>query len=239
MKIMKRYVLVFMILVPLFLRSQNIVISDELKSNCDIMDVKGKQGWQFNQVIRYGGFSTSKSKRGWPAGYDFGFVNRFRMAKEKISFTQFTPDSLNGSVVAVSKFLNYETEFLNGFMGLSFKYEDTFAGCIIPGGDTVKCWNFMLTDADLLFDKNAGCGLLKDRNGTEIIIRGVTRLEGQAKWLAGQVWGFEFFKDQHSIAAVSVAGNGKVYMKKDLAPELRLVISSVCTSLLLRHDMSQ
>lgn len=236
---MKTILFSLLLLLPFAMRSQNIVISDELKNDCKVMDVKGKQGWQFNQVIRYGGFYTSKSKRGWPSGFDFGFVNRFRMAKEKISFVQYTPDSLNGSVIAVSKFTNFETEFLYGFMGLSYKYEDTFAGCIIPGGDTARSWDFMLTGPDVLFDKTAGCGEMKDRNGNTIFIRGVLRLEGQPKWMAGEVWGFEFFQEQHSIAAVSVAGNGKVYMKQELSPELRLVISAVCTSLLLRHDLSQ
>ena len=54
-------------------------------------------------------------------------------------------------------------------MGLSFKYEDTFAGCIIPGGDTTKTWDFMLADADFRFDKTAGCGLLKDGNRRDMI----------------------------------------------------------------------
>jgi hypothetical protein len=236
---MKNLMVIALMLVSLAAASQGIVVSDELKSNCVIMDVKGKQGWQFNQVIRYGDFYTSKAKRGWPTGFDLGFVNRFRLTKEKISYTQYSPDSLSCSVLAVSKFLNFETEFLYGFMGLSYKYEDTFAGCIIPGNDTANSWEFMVSDADVVLDKSAGCGIAKDKKGNQIVIKGVTLLEGQAKWTAGQVWGFEFFQDGKSIAAVSITGNGKVYMKNGLPPFMKLVISALSSSLLLRHDLSQ
>ena len=159
--------------------------------------------------------------------------------KEKISFTQYTPDSLSCSVLAVSKFLNYETDFLNGYMGFSYKFEDTFAGCIIPGSNTANSWEFMVSDADLVLDKSAGCGIAKDKHENHIMIKGVTLLEGKAKWTAGQVWGFEFFEDGKSIAAVSTAGNGKVYLKNGLTPFMKLVISALSSSLLLRHDLSQ
>jgi len=220
-------------------RPQGIVVSDDLKANATIFEVKGKQGWQFNQVIKFGGFYTSKIKRSWPGGIDVGFVNRFRSAKEKLSFTQYTPDSLNSTVIAVSKFMSFETDFLNGFMGLSYNYENSFAGCIVPQNTPDNSWEFVVTDPDLILDKSAGCGEAKDKNGRQITIRGVTLLEGQAKWMAGQVWGFEFFLDKKSIAAVSVTGNGKVYLRNDLAPDLRLVIAAMSSALMVRHDLSE
>jgi hypothetical protein len=218
-------------------RSQGIVVSEELKSNSTVLDAKGRQGWQFNQVITFGGFHTSKIKRSWPAGIDISFIERFRAAKEKLSFTQYSPDSLICTIVAVSRFLSDETDFLNGFMGYSFVFQNSFAGCIIPQNDTENSWEFLVTDPDVVMDKNAGCGMARDKNGRQISIHGVTKMEGQPKWVPGQVWGFEFFMDGKSIAAVSIAGNGKVYLKNDLSPEMRLVISAISSSLMVRHNL--
>ncbi len=112
MKEMKH--LVFFLLLSAWmtsLKSQGIVVSDELKTNTSVMDAKGKQGWQFSQVIKYGGFRTSKIKRSWPSGFDIDFIERFRSAREKLGFTQYSPDSLSCTIIAVGRFSSDEPIF--------------------------------------------------------------------------------------------------------------------------------
>lgn len=235
---MKELVVVLMIFVSAIAsKAQGLIVSEELRSNSTILDVKGKQGWQFNQVISFGGFHTSKIKRSWSAGIDMDFFERFRAAREKLSFTQYTPDSLSCTIIAVSRFFSDETEFLDGFMGYSWKFVNSFAGAIMLQNSTENSWEFLISDPDLILEKNAGCGIVKDKNGNQISIHGVTKMEGQPKWVPAEVWGYEFFQDGISVAAVSIAGNGRVYIKNDLTPELKLIISAVSSSLLVRHNL--
>ncbi|MDX1556812.1 MAG: hypothetical protein R3212_12350, partial [Xanthomonadales bacterium] len=58
---------------------------DAQLSGIEPMNVKGRQGWQIKQVIRFGEFSAGPVKRGWTKGYDWPFVVRFTGAKEKLS----------------------------------------------------------------------------------------------------------------------------------------------------------
>ncbi len=89
----------------------------------------------------------------------------------------------------------------------------------------------------MILEKNAGCGMAKDKRGNQISIHGVTKMEGQPKWAPVQVWGFEFFQNDKSVAAVSIAGNGRVYIKNDLPPDMKLIISAISSSLLVRHNL--
>ena len=108
-------------------------VSSSLYENTTVMQVKGRQGWQINQVIRYGSYTTSRVRRGWTSGYDVSaFVLRFQKAKEKLSFMQTAADGRQAEVLAVSKFQNTEYELLKGFVGYSLKYKNSFAGTVIP-----------------------------------------------------------------------------------------------------------
>lgn len=50
-----------------------------------------------------------------------------------------TPYGKQAEILAVSKFQNFELELLNGFLGVPYKYENTFAGSIIPS-DNKDCF---------------------------------------------------------------------------------------------------
>ena len=52
-------------------------------------------------------------------------------------------------------------------------------------------------------------------------------------------FGFEFLHNGHSIGAVSVMNSGKVWIRNDIPSELKLVVSSISTSLLVRHSMQE
>ena len=216
-----------------------IVVSDELKSNAAPMDVKGRQGFQFNQVITYGDFSTSKIKRGWTNSADIRFITHFSRAEEKLNFTQNAPDNRHAEVFAVGKFKSNEIELLNGFMSYSLAYDNSFAGTIIPADKETSSWEFIIHNPEASLPRDADCGAARDNHGNEILITGVKKLENQNSWFQMDNFGFEFLHNGHSIGAVSVMNSGKVWIRNDIPSELKLVVSSISTSLLVRHSMQE
>lgn len=219
-------------------KTPSIIVSDNLKSNTSIMEVKGKQGWQFNQVIKYGDYSTSKIKRSWDLGFNFEFIARFQEATEKLSFVQSTP-KLKANVFVVGKFKNTEIDLIEGFLGYPIHYENYFTGVISQLNNDNK-WEFILHNPDGgTLGKDFTCGLAKDDNGNEIIIKGVREVENQANWIKLDNFGFEFIMDGKSIGAISNINSGRVWINNQISEELKLVISSISTSLLVRHSLEE
>ncbi len=214
-----------------------LLLSNDLKTNTNVMTAKGRQGWQFNQVIRYGDYISSKVKRGWTRSSDIKFVLRFQKAENRLSFMQMTPDNKRAEVLAVGKFKNTEYELLKGFMSISLKYENTFVGTILPNDKDIAAWDFIIYNPDASMPQDIDLGLARDEQGDVIYIRGVKKLEGQGKWAQIDNYGFEFIHNGQSVGAVSILNNGQVCMKNDISPQLKLVISSISTSLLLRHSL--
>ncbi len=216
----------------------NIVVSENLKTNTSVMDAKGTQGLQFNQVITFGDYNTSKVKRGWILGYDISFVTRFKGAKEKLNFIQFTPEK-RAYVLAVGKFKSTELELLNGFLSYAFQYENYFTGSIIPSDTPSDVWEFIIHNPEGGTLGDFECGIAKDKNGNEILIKGVREIEKQANWVKLDNLGFEFIYKDQAIGAVSTLNNGRVWIKNNISEELKLVLSCMSSSLLVRHSMQE
>lgn len=53
-----------------------------------------------------------------------------------------------------------------------------------------------------------------------------------------KTFGFELSKNGEAIAAVSVIGNGKVWIKNNLSPEDQLLVSSIASILIVRGNVS-
>jgi hypothetical protein len=217
--------------------AQKLVLSPDLDSAVE-MKARGRQGWQLNQVIRFGDYSTSRARRGWTKGYDIGFTLRFRKASEKLSFTQKTPDGLEADVLAVSRFRGTELAMARGFLSLPLEYENSFAGTIIPGGDRQRAWDFVMYNPEGTLLRDGDCGQAQDAAGELIYVSGVQKMEGMPRWMQAVFFGFEFYREGKAIAAVSVINNGAVWMHPDLDPETRLVVAAMSSALLLRHDVS-
>lgn len=219
-------------------KSPNLLVSPELKLNTSVYDVKGRQGWQFNQVITYGDYSSSKIQRGWTSKLEIPFVVKFKNAHEKLSFTQFTADKEQADVFAIGKFENSELPLLKGFLNYSLEYKNTFAGTIVPIDVSGIYWDFMIYTMESRLSDNKICGSAKDSKGNEIVIKGVNQVEGQANWMQMEFIGFEFFLNGQSIAAVSCLNDGRVWMKDDISAEIKLAVSSISTALLVKHNLT-
>ena len=237
---MKKTIFILMLgaLISFSCKTPNIAIGKQLKENTSVFEVSGRQGWQFNQVINYGEYTTSKIKRGWSLGYDIPFIIRFQGAKEKLSFQQNTPLSTVADVMCIGKFKNKELPVLNDFFAIELEYEDYFAGTI---KNEKLNWDFIIyePDGNTLNDVTSGKIVNQNNNNEQIYIKAVKKIEGQANWVNIDVNGFEFIKNNESIAAVSLLNNGRVWLRNDLSDDVKLVLSSVMTSLMVRHSMSE
>lgn len=205
----------------------------------EAMPVKGRNGLQIGQVIRFGEYHTDKVRRGWTKSYSVPFVLRFQGAKEKLSFTQFGPGNLQAEVACVSKFKSVELPLIRDFFSVPVDLKNYFAGTITPN-DGSPNWDFILynPNGDFLRDQPSS-GFIK--NEQEIIaIQPIRGLEGQPEWLKNLgVYGHEFSIEGQVVGAVSTLNNGTVWLAPTLDDRLKTVIASVATGLLLRNDVEE
>jgi hypothetical protein len=210
-----------------------IAITPEL--NAQAMTVKGRNGFQIGQKIKYGHYHTDKVQRGWTQGYDLPFLLRFQSAKEKLRFKQHGPDGLSAEVSCISKFKNIELPLLGDFFGVPLDYNNFFAGNIRIGD---AHWDFILhnPNGDFLREKkSAGFA----RYGDHVIeINAVRGLKDQPEWLKElTVFGHEFSINGKVVGAVSTINRGKVWIDESLDATHRTVLAALATGILLRTDV--
>lgn len=216
-------------------RTAEIAIDPSLTA--EAMPVKGRNGLQIGQVIRYGEYATDKVRRGWTKGYDLPFIVRFQAAKEKLSFTQFGPSHTQAEVACISKFKSTEIELVRDFFGIPLEYQNFFAGNISFGTGRSN-WDFIIhnPNGDFLRDK-ASAGFAQN-GSNRIDIEAIRGLQGQPDWMKElAVYGHEFRIGGKVVGAVSTVNKGKVWIDPQLDAETRTVIAAVATGLLLRTDV--
>lgn len=220
-------------------KTPDLLLSPDLRNENMSYDVKGRQGVLINQVISYGPYTTSKIKRGWTMSYDIPFILRFQGSKEKLSFSQFTSDSVKANVFCVGKLKSAEYEIIDDIFGVPVRYENTFSGTIVQTNKLF--WDFIIYNPDAGYGTGeyATKGFAKSRTGESIEIKPVKYLENHKGLKSIDNYGFEFFIENKAIAAVSTMNNGKVWMSKQLDAEHRLVLSALCSAILLKSELGQ
>lgn len=210
-----------------------ITLSPEL--NAEAMSVKGRNGLQIGQIIRYGEYRTDKVRRGWTGSYDVPFILRFQGAKEKMSFTQFGPDGKLAQVACISKFQSKELPIVQDFFGIPLEYQNFFAGNI---SIATMNWDFIIhnPNGDFLREK-ASAGFVQN-GSNRIDIQAIRGLKGQPDWMKKlTVFGHEFMINGKVVGAVSTVNRGKVWIDETLDANTRTVIAALATGLLLRTDV--
>lgn len=223
-------------------RTAEVAVTDDLKSAATLYPVKGRQGFQVGQVLSFGEYRTSKVHRGWTRSYSIPFVAQFSGAREKLSFEQFGPRGRSAQVAVVSRFRETELSPLRDYFSISVKNKNTFAGGIELSGSK-ESWEFVVHNVDGWGNslKNNTLGFVRSKvDHLQIDIVGIRELEGASKMITMMdVYGYEFRLDGKAIGAVSTVNNGKVWIRDNIHPELKLVLASVSTSLMLRNSMLQ
>jgi hypothetical protein len=218
-------------------RTAEVAVNRDLQSDTEIHEVKGRQGLQIGQVISFGDFKTNKIQRGWTFAYSVPFIVKFNGAKEKISFRQFGPNGQAADVALISRFKETELKPLEDFFSVSIKYKNYFAGSV-KMVESDASWDFIVHHVDgpgRSFDKNTTIGFLRS-DKFQVDITGIRELEGASPALTqNDVYGYEFSINGKTIGAVSTVNNGKIWFKKGLSDELRLVLAGVSSGLMLRN----
>ncbi len=217
-----KFFYLFIVLIMLFACTiPRIKVSKFLLTDTSVFKAKGKQGWQINQVITFGGYYTSKVKRGGTT------TTSRKKAKQKLSFQQYTPDNKSSKVNTISKYHTYE-------------------GTIIPINNPENIWKFIINNPELSLSKDVDCGMIENENSNKILIRLVREFEGhklpgyfKSFNLEKYYYGYEFIQNEMVIGTVSTISNGRVWIKNHLTPDQKLVLSSVFTALLLRHSIKE
>lgn len=222
-------------------RTAQVAVDSGLNTNTEVFDVKGRQGSQIGQTIYYGAYKTSKVKRGWTFSYRIPFIATFQGAKEKLSFSQFDSQGNSAEIAVVSRFRETEYEPIKDHFSVSLKYKNYFAGGVQLNQGS-EFWEFIVHSVDgasRTLSQNPTAGFI--RNGsTKIEITGIRELEGSSALLTrNDVYGYEFRRDGNILGAVSTINNGKVWFKKDLSTETKLVLASVSSALMLRNDVAE
>lgn len=213
-------------------KDYNIRIDENMRDDAQMMPVKGRQGVLINQKLSFGEFGTDRIKRGWTFKYNVPFFLRFEGAREKLSFTQFNELKQEARVAAVGRFLNHELPILGDYFGIPLKYEHYFAGTIyLPHNG--HSYDFVVHNPEANFVLLPTSGFIKGP-GLEAEIKGITKLDDR-KVLNIDNLGFEFYAQNRSIGAVQIFNNGKVWIRKGLETEHRLVLAALSSSLMVRN----
>lgn len=212
-----------------------ITVQTSLKA--EPMPVKGRHGFLIGQVIRFGDYTTDKVRRGWTGSYNVPFIVRFQGAKEKLSFTQFSENSMKAKVSAISKFKSTEIPILRDYFSIPLDMQNFFAGNI-SFGEGKNNWDFILYNPNGDFLRTQQSAGYVHGGGYHLDIEPIRELKGQPDWMDKlAVYGFEFRHEGKVVGAVSTMNKGAVWIDKSLNEEMKTVIAAVSTGLLLRTDV--
>ncbi|GGC02007.1 hypothetical protein GCM10011325_31340 [Dyadobacter sediminis] len=202
-------------------------------------DVKGKQGFQIGQTLSFGAYKTGKVKRGWTFNYAVPFIMKFNGAKQKLSFQQFGANNKTADIALVSRFKETEFEPIKDYFSIALQYKNYFAGTIKLNSEE-DSWDFIVHNVDgtsRSIRNNQTIGFARNRQ-TRIDIIGIRELEGSSALITqGDVYGYEFQMQGKVIGAVSTINNGKVWIRKELDDDLKLVLASISSGLMLRNSL--
>lgn len=222
--------------------TSNIAVSENLRQNSSVMEVKGNAGILINQKISFGDYHTSPIKRGWTNRTELSVLGiKHEKAKQPIEFTQF---GLNGSSADIVGSSNYDNNMFKLFKGLE-NYANNFwngyFGIIIPK-DGGPVWEVLVENdnSNTSLKSETDNGIAMDEQGNSIEIKGTKQL-AENKFFTddSKTFGYELFRNGESIGAVSVIGNGKVWIKNSLSPQDKLIVASLSSILITKQNLAQ
>ena len=220
-------------------RAQDVKLPQNLKDSSKILPVKGRYGKQFNQVITFGDYTTSKIKKGWTKTSSFTFgAKSVSKSSQKFSFTQFGPNSAEAEVTCLGELSKADIEIIKNLFAVGMDFKNCFTGSIQLVNDSVP-WEFIILDPDSKPDTESSKGFVRKGNEPMIELFGITELEGKKipKMLQTLI-GWEYRLNGESIGVVSLYNKGTVVLKEGISEEFKIVIASLSTALLVRTDLT-
>lgn len=216
--------------------NKSIQLSDDLKKNTSCFGVKWKYHFPFQNSITYGGYNTSAFTKGWTKESDVNQGIDISQASQKFSFTQYASGDISGDVNVVNKCSGIRKDFLDGFLHLPLKKNVNLCAGTIAIKNNGNEWRFYIdfsrNDNDLF------TGEASDRSYNKIEIREVRNFMDSSKGLLPV--GFELKNNGKVISSLQTIDKpGKVWIRNDISPEMKLVATGIMTALLVGNDLEQ
>jgi hypothetical protein len=208
-----------------------LVDCDYFVENAYEMKVCGRYGWNFNKIVRFGQFYTSKfnncfseGKTDEPIGLSFGSEEtKCLSTQQKISFKQF--DS-TGNSIKVKCFAESTTKI-------------TYSGNDMTGEEVVNDKyeiRFLQNDREyvLLYSRGVNAvSVLQFEDDTFNIVNSCRRDFTAKKAFNG----FFIVSECEILAAVEMTNYGIVWIKNDLDAKIKLRLAAISTAILLKPDI--
>ncbi len=212
-------------------KTAQVQIDRQSVGDMDVYPVKGRNGWRWKRHVTAGEFSAEHFRGGWVGSYEFPFFLRFRGSKEKFSFVQYDGARNEAVLMAVDKFRAIDVPVVREHFHLPVSYEESFAGSVYLTARK-QAYDFWLNYPDANTRITPTEGFIQTPAG-KVEIRGLQQLEGMKFKLPGNL-GYNFIYQNQVVATVDAMNNGMIYLKKDIDPEMRLVLVTVANALLQR-----
>ena len=208
---------------------------DAQLSGIEPMNVKGRQGWQIKQVLRFGEFQAGPVKRSWTKGYDYPFIIRFTAAKEKMAFDAIDASDRRAGFFCIGKLSEQDFHKFKEYFDINLRTKDVFSCTVAVEGEPV----YDLFVEDLNQNRTSGdvTGALRG-GGLDIAVRPVWQLASGKKTWDIRPLGYEFADGETVVGAVETVNDGRVWLDDTLEPEPRLVLAGLASALLLRSDLA-
>lgn len=224
-------------------KTSDIKISNDLSNQSIPLQVKGNGGMLINQKISFGEFYTTPVKRGLTSRTNY---NLFGISREKafqpVEFTLFSPGKLSADIVGSNHYNNNMFDLFKGIEQYADNFTNGFFGVIIPNDKRSPVWQVLIENdnSGTALKSETDDGVAVDENGNQIDIYGTKTLSNN-NFLTddNRTFGFELFRNGKSIGAVSVIGNGKVWIDKNLTPEDQLTVASLATILITKQNIGK
>ena len=220
----------------------NIAVSENLRQNSSVMEVKGNAGILINQKISFGDFHTSPIKRGWTNRTELNVLGiKHEKAKQPIEFIQFGLNGSTADIIGSSNFDNNMFKLFKGLENYANNFWNGYFGIIIPK-DGGPVWEVLVENdnSNNSLKSATDNGIAMDEQGNSIEIKGTKQL-AENKFFTddSKTFGYELYRNGQSIGAVSVIGNGKVWIKNSLSPQDKLIVASLSSILITKENLAQ
>ena len=187
---------------------------------------------------------TSFGNPGHVAIYRKQFDDAYRSATAKVAFDQHGPGAQSARVRADYDARRFSDLQMTEWMGFvtsvkgSAQFVTSFTGVVEPAAPGQAAWHFAMTSDDVVDTPATPAGWIVDDNGHRLTILHAPFPAGTpaivARMAHGVAPGYRFELDGQVVASMDVFPDKAVWMRDDLAPDVRLALAALSSALFLR-----
>ena len=225
----RRAILTLLVLLPACQMARMPV--PEALTTSERMPVQGRQGWKLNQQIRFGPFETSKVQRSWTRGRDLSVAAYERNnRRQEYSFTLREAGQDRWRVTCAATLLarTVHTPVVDVVPTNRSALQCSLRSLEGPG----EVWELMLHEQR----ERPLAGTLT-HDGVTLRVLGTNRLDRALS--SSATTGYEIQENGKVLGATEVINDGAVWLRSDVDPARRSLVSATSAALLLLEDLRE